>query len=74
MKSGQKKSTETALQHYSKYNETLQCRLFPPPAVVGWVAVVAGEYPFGGIAVVAGGCPFGGIFGTRALALEVGGN
>jgi hypothetical protein len=52
-----KKVTETALQHKVLCDNTShEGRLFPPlPAVVGWVAVVAGV------------CAFGGIFEPRAL-------
>lgn len=53
--SGQKKKK---LHCSIKYDNTShEGRLFPLPAVVGWVAVVAGVWPFGGI------------FGPRALEL-----
>jgi hypothetical protein len=51
-----KKKNRQKLHCSMKYDETShEGRLFPLPAVVGWVAVVAGVYPFGGL------------FGPRAL-------
>jgi hypothetical protein len=55
-KSGQEKQKRQKLHCSMKYdNSSHEGRLFPLPAVVGWVAVVAGV------------CPFGGLFELRAL-------
>lgn len=57
-KPGQEKKRQTLHCSTAKYdNSSHEGRLFPLPAVVGWVAVVAGV------------CPFGGIFEPRALEL-----